>query len=402
MEEYYYRARNRKGQVTKGKIRAESEQAAAADLTQHGLVPVEIVNRKNQSIFKRDFSISRVKARDRAVMARQLSTLIESGIRTVQALNIVLEQTENPKLADILREVSYEVEGGANLSSAMERFPEVFSEFFISMVKSGEHSGRTTEVLRQVADHEERDYELLSKTRSAFIYPAFVLGAMVIMGILMVTFVLPQLVGVFKESNVDLPLITRMLIGLSGFLTDYWWFVLGFILFAAYLVFAYVRTDEGRYNLHGILLRMPVFGKLLKKIYLARFSASMEILVGGDIQIVQALLIARDILTNRIYRGIIEKTAEEVKNGGNISTALERYPEIPLMLSQMIAVGEKTGELSKSFEVVQRFYRREVDEAFNNLSQLIEPVVIIVLGVGVALLLVAVLMPMYQLVQVVS
>jgi type IV pilus assembly protein PilC len=294
------------------------------------------------------------------------------------------------------------VEGGDALSNTLEKFPRIFSEFFISMVRSGEASGRVADTLRQLADHEEQDYELLRKVRGALIYPAFVISSMIIIGIVMMLFVIPQLVELFQASDVPLPWTTRILIAVSTFLGTYWWFVLLFLALVAYLTRSYLKTPEGRLAGSALILRLPVFGALLRKLYLSRFASALETLVDSEVPVIRALLISRDILGNRVYQAIIDQAAQEVKNGSSISAALEKYPEIPLMVSQMIGVGERSGQLGKSLGAIHRFYRREVDDALQNMTQLIEPVVIVLLGIGVALLIASVLMPIYQLVQVIS
>lgn len=402
MAEYHYRARNRQGKVTKGTIKAISEEQANIMLAEHRLIPLEIQDVKSLSVFKREFDIRWVKVRDRAIMARQLATMIDAGIPILQALRILVVQTENARLADIIREVSYDVEGGELLSNALEKFPKVFSEFFVSMIRSGEASGRVSDTLEQLAEHEERDYDLIRKVRGAMIYPIFVVLSMTVLGIVMMVFVLPQLVSLFRESEVPLPWTTRLLIGISSFAGSYWWFIILFVALAVYLFLSYLRTSEGRYNVSGVVLRLPILGIILRKLYLARFSGALKTLVESEIPVIRALLVSRDILGNRVYQAIIDQTAEEVKNGSTISAALEKYPEIPLMVSQMISVGERSGQLANSLAVVHRFYRREVDESLQNISQLIEPLVILLLGLGVAVLLSAVLMPIYNLVQVIS
>jgi type IV pilus assembly protein PilC len=270
------------------------------------------------------------------------------------------------------------------------------------MVRSGEQSGRVAEALERLADNEERNYSLISKVRGALIYPGFVISAMLVMGLLMVIFVIPQLTSLFNQSEAELPFITKVLIGVSAVVGSYWWFILLFIIVAVVLVSFYVRTTEGRYNLHAIFLKLPIAGRLLQKMYLAQFTGAMEVLVKSEIPVVQALMVARDIMGNKIYRQIIDETAEEVKNGSTISGAFEKYPEIPMMVSQMISVGERSGELGKSLNSVNRFYQREVNDAVQNMTQLIEPIVIVVLGAGVGLMIIAVLMPIYQLVNVIQ
>jgi len=402
MTDFQYRVRNRQGNVSKGIIKANSEEEATSMLAQHGLVPIELRDTKDVSFFKRELTVKNVSVRDRAILSRQLATMISSGIPILQSLRILVSQTESSKLAEILREVSYDIEGGESLSNALEKYPRQFSEFYVSMVRSGEQSGRISESLERLADNEERNYALISKVRGAFVYPVFVVVVMLVMGILMVVFVVPQLATLFEQSEAELPLITRMLMGFAGVVTGYWWFIIIFVALAAYMIVYYVRTTEGRYNLHALFLRIPVAGRLLQKLYLAQFTGAMEVLVKSEIPVVQALLVARDIMGNKIYRQIVDETAEEVKNGATISSSFEKYPEIPMMVSQMISVGERSGELSKSLGSINRFYQREVNDAVENMAQLIEPLVITILGVGVAVMIVAILMPIYQLVNIIQ
>lgn len=402
MPDFHYRARNRQGRVTKGVMKAASEEQASAILSEHGLVPVEIIDARNLSVLRREFTVQHVRVRDRAIMARQLATMITAGIPVLQAVRVLATQTENVRLSGILREVSYDIEGGGALSDALEKYPQAFSEYFVSIVRSGEQAGRVAEALEQLADHEERDYELVSKVRRALVYPAFVVVTMTVIAAAMMVFVLPQLITLFEQSGVPLPLVTRVLIAVASFVASYWWFLLLFLFLASFLLYSYLRTPEGRYNAHAVLLRLPVFGKILRKLYLARFSGALQTLIGSEVPVVRSLLVARDALGNRIYQAIIEETAEEVKNGSTISASLEKYPEIPMMVSQMISVGERSGELGASLGAVHRFYRREVDEALDNLSQLVEPVIVVLLGIGVAVLLAAVLLPIYRLVQVIT
>lgn len=402
MPEYSYRARTRLGRVTKGTVKAANPERASAMLAEHGLVPLELQDVRELRFWKRELKIGGVRIRDRAIFARELSTMIEAGIPILQALRILAQQTESARLADILRNVSYEVEGGSPLSNALEKYPRAFSDFFISMVRSGEASGQVSRSLSALADHEERDAELIRKVRTALLYPIFVLAVMIVLVLVMANFVMPQLTDLFREANVSLPLITRLLLGVTLFLQGYWWFVLLFLGIAGYIAFAYLRTPEGQYNLSSFVLRVPGLSTLLQKLYLARFSGALQTLLDAEVPVVRALLIARDVLSNRVYQEIIERTAEDVKNGSTISQAFERYPDVPMMVSAIVSVGERSGQLGRAFGNIHRFYRRDVDDALGNLTALIEPVVIILVGVGVAFLLAAVLLPLYGLVQVIS
>lgn len=402
MSEYAYRARTRLGNVTKGTIKATTAERASQMLAEHGLVPLELRDVRELSVWRRQLKFGGVKVRDRAIFARQLATMIEAGIPILQGLRILVQQTENARLADILQEVSYEVEGGGSFSAALEKYPRVFTEFFVSMVRSGEASGRVAASLQTLADHEEADAELIRKVRTAMIYPAFVIGVLFVLMGLVTVFVLPQITTMFQEAKVGLPLPTRVLIGLTTFLRGYWWFLGLFGVLAGYLGTSYMRTPEGRYNVSAAVLHLPLFGRFLRKLYLARFSGALQTLLEAEVPVVRALLIARDVLTNRLYQTIIDQTAEDVKSGSSIAASFERFPEIPIMVSEMVRVGERAGQLGQSFGAIYRFFRRDVDNTIANLTALIEPVVIVVLGIAVAFLLTAVLLPLYGLVQVIT
>lgn len=402
MPEYSYRARTRLGRATRGTIKAASPERASEMLAEHGLVPLEIQDVRELRFWKRELKFGGVRTRNRAVFARELATMIEAGIPILQALRILAQQTDSARLADILRNVSDEVEGGSLLSNALEKYPKDFSEFFISMVRSGEASGQVSKALLSLAEHEERDAELIRKVRTALIYPAFVLAMMAVLVLIMANFVLPQLTELFAEADVALPLITRVFLGGTLFVQRFWWFVLLFLGMAGYIATSYLRTQEGRYNASAFVLRLPLFSTLLQKLYLARFSGALETLLEAEVPVVRALLIARDVLANRVYQDIIERTTEEVKNGSTISQSLERYPDIPMMVSAMVGVGERSGRLGQAFGNIHRLYRRDVDDALNNLTVLIEPIVIVVIGIGVAFLLAAVLLPIYGLIQVIA
>ncbi len=402
MPEYSYRARTRLGRVTKGTVKAASPERASEMLAEHGLVPLEIQDVRELAFWKRDIKFGGVRTRDRAIFARELATMIEAGIPILQALRILGQQTDSARLADILRNVSYEVEGGSLLSNALEKYARDFSEFFVSMVRSGEASGQVSKALLSLAEHEERDAELVRKVRTALLYPAFVLVMMVVLVLIMANFVMPQLTQLFEEAHVALPLITRVFLGVTLFLQRFWWFVLLFLGIVVYITMSYLRTQEGKYNASAFVLRLPLLSTLLRKLYLARFSGALQTLLEAEVPVVRALLIARDVIANRVYQNIIERTAEDVKNGSTISQALEKYPDIPMMVSAMIGVGERSGQLGQAFGNVHRLYRRDVDDALSNLTVLIEPIVIVVIGIGVAFLLAAVLLPIYSLIQVVS
>lgn len=402
MPEYVYRARTRSGGVTRGKVKAPSAERASTMLAEHGLLALDVTDIKELRFWRRDFSFRRVRARDRAVAARQIGTMVQAGIPILQALRIVVQQTENTKLAGILQSVSYDVEGGSSLSDALAQHSMVFSEFFVSMVRAGEASGKVASTLEALAEHEERDAAVMRKVRSAMVYPAFVVAALFALVIVMMVFVMPQLIEFFREANVPLPLLTRIMIGATNILIGYWWFFLLFLGVALYLVAGYLRTAEGQYNFSAFVLRLPVFNRVLRKLYLARFAGAMQTLLVADVPVVRALLIGRDVLTNLVYQRIIERVAEDVKNGSSIAQALERHPEVPLMVSAMVSVGERSGQLGASFGIVQKFFQRDVDDLLASLTTLLEPALIVAVGLAVGAVILGIMMPMYSLVRVIT
>jgi type IV pilus assembly protein PilC len=399
MPRYHYRARTKEGRIVTGEMQAASPEKVAAALSQHGLVATEVVDVRELSIFRRELQFRRVKARDRAVMVRQMAAMISSGIPMLQALRILAQQTESPRLAEILRDVTHDVEGGETFSDALEKHESVFSGFFVSMVRAGERSGRLAEILEKLANYEERAEELTRKVRGAMIYPAFVITVMIILGAVFMTVILPSLKGMFEEVNVPMPLLTRILITTGDFLRDYWYLILLAIVVIAAALRRYYHTEEGRYNMSEVLLRLPILGRIMQKLYLARFTGALGTLLASEVPVIRSLKIARDTLGNRVYEKIVDEVIGAVESGSSIGEALGKYPRIPLMVSNMISVGEKSGELPQALEIIHNYYSREVDEAMRNFTGLLEPIIILAVGIGVGMLLVAVLMPVYRLVQ---
>ena len=381
-------------------IEAEDEQEITRLLEEKGLVLIELKNIEQKKQSSLDFVVSflnKIKTKDIVIFSRQFSVMLKASVPVVKALGILIKQTQNPKLQLILVEVAGNVDGGMKLSQAFSKHPKAFSDFFVAMIKSGETTGRLDEVLEYLADQQEKDYDLMSKIKGAMIYPIFIVCMLFVVGIVMMIVVVPKLTSILQETGGELPLSTKILIGVSSFLSAYW-YILIILLILIFISFKYFKqTPVGKKSFDHFVIKMPVFGKLFQKIYLVRFSRSLSTLSSGGLPLVDALNITSEIVGNNVYQEIIHKTVKEVKEGNQMVSVLIESKEIPSMVSYMIGVGEQTGKLELVLEKLSDFYSREIDNMVTNLVSLIEPLIMVVLGVAVGLMVAAIILPMYNL-----
>jgi len=394
---FNYQARTKKGEIQAGVIEASSKEAAILLLQKYGLY-ITYLERTEVPFYAREVEIfKRVSRRDIVLFSRQLSIMFASKVSLVEALSTIASQTKNLEFREIILDLSQEVEGGNAFSKALSRHPQIFSSFYISMVKSGEESGKLSESLAYLADHLEKEYYLISKLRGAMIYPSLVIMVTIVVLFLMMFFVIPQLTKVLQESSLPLPIVTRLVIGLSLFLRKWGFFFIGLLAVLIIFVLRYIATSSGKENLDKILLRLPIIGETLKMVYLSRFAENLSTLISGGLPIAQALQTTGEIVGNTVYQKIIFMTRDEVRRGEPISSVLRRYPEaFPPVFCQMTLVGEKTGTLEKTLLNIVYFYQKEVDRSIDNLLSILEPVLIVFLGVIVAGLMAAVLLPLYR------
>jgi len=343
--------------------------------------------------------LSRVNGKDLVVFSRQFSVMVGSSVPVVETLKTLSKQTPKPKLRRVIAEISDEVDSGGTLSGSLAKRPEIFSNFYVSVVKSGEQSGKLDDALNYIADEMEKDYDMNSKVRGAMIYPVFVVTMMVAIGFLMMIFVVPKLTTIIVETGSELPVATRVLISISDFLISYWWIIIGLLVLAAFGLRLYLKSFAGRSQFDYWILKIPIFGKLLQMIYLVRFTRSMNTLIIGGVNISSSLEVAGEVVNNKYYQRIIQETIAEVQGGNSICTVFIRTKEIPTMVSQMILVGEKTGKLDVTLEKVTNFYNREITTTLGNLMSLIEPSLMVVMGLGVGVMVAAILLPMYNVVS---
>lgn len=395
---FTYQARSKDGQIQAGKVEASSREAALILLQKGNLFVTSLEQIEQKPFYARNIKLfSGTSKKDIVNFSRQLSLMFKSKIPLVQSLRAIVEQTKKGDLRERILEVSHEVEGGTPFSQALSAHPKLFSAFYISMIKAGEASGTLSESLNYLADHLEREYHMTSKIQGAMIYPIMIL--FVVVGVLgmMMFFVIPSMTKVLTETGQELPAVTKAVIALSSFLRTWWWLMFLVLGGGLTLFFRYIRTIRGKQIKDKVLLRVPFVGQFLKMTYVSRFAENLSTLITGGLPISQALDIVGEVIGNDIYRNIVMEVKEEVGRGEKISKTLTRYlDEFPPILTQMVAVGEKTGTLDQSLMNVVGFYREELNRGIDNLLGIMEPLMVVFLGGVVGGIMAAILLPLYK------
>jgi type IV pilus assembly protein PilC len=398
MPTFKYRVRLSNGRLQAGVVEAPDLTEANGALQDRGfeVLSLEPFAKSGVSFNSLPF-LNAITPKDIVVVARTLSVMISASVPVVDSLKNIARQTKNPKLRTVMADVAAEVESGARMSDALERYPRVFGGFFINMIRSGETSGQLEQVLEYLAEQQEKDYDLTSKIKGALIYPAFIVTAMIIVGFVMMTFVVPQLTNILQEANVELPFSTRALITVSGFFQAWWGLIIVLTIGALVGMRFSMQTPGGRLFFDTALLNIPVFKRLFERIYVVRFCRSMSTLLQGGVDQVSALEIVSGVVGNQVWKRMVFDTIKEVNEGNSMTTAFLRNKHVPSMMVQMLEVGEDTGRLQEVLQRVAAFFAREVDNLVANLVTLIEPIVILMLGAGVGVMVSAILLPLYQL-----
>jgi type IV pilus assembly protein PilC len=399
--EFQYKAKNEHGNVQAGKVKAADEAMALDILKQNNLDVFSIKPIKEK---KAGFSaegltgmLNAVSEKDIVIFSRQLSVLIQSNIPIVRALGTLSEQTSNPKMVLICKKMGKMVEEGSSFSEALNAYPKQFDNFYVSVVKSGETSGNLQRSLNYLADHVEKDYELKRKVKGAMMYPAVIIFAFCGVFFFLTVKVLPQLTDILKESEVELPWTTKIVITVSDFMSTNWMTVLVMIAAAVVGMIYYFKSEDGKKNLDLILFKSPLIGVLIRYVYITRFAENLRVLLEEGVSIVKAFAIMAEVMDNVIYRGLIVKIMREVEKGKSMTEPmLEEEEAFPRMVPQMLKIGEETGDTVKILKNIENFYGKEVDNITNNLTTIIEPILIIILGVGTGLLVGAIMMPIYD------
>lgn len=394
---FNYTATDDKGADSKGSIDAINIDVAISSLQRRGLVIKEINPVDKASFFERDFSLfSGVSTKDVVVLSRQLATLFEAQVSALRVFRLLASEVENVTLGKALTEVADDLQAGSAISKALAKHPKIFSEFYTNMVRSGEESGKLDEVFIFLADHLDRTYEVNAKARNALIYPAFVIFTFVVVMVLMLTVVIPKISTILTESGQEIPLYTKVVIGMSQFMVNYGIFILVAAIVGGFFFYRFLQTETGKSSLDDAKLKVPFVKNLYQKLYLSRISDNMNTMLVSGIPMIRALELTSGVVGSQVYKKVLDDATEAVKGGRSVSEALSEKKIIPGIMIQMIKVGEESGELGKILKTLSAFYSREVINAVDTLVDLIEPAMIVLLGLGVGFLLASVLIPIYN------
>jgi len=396
---FSYKARTKEGKVQKGIIEAFSKKGALSVLEKYGFYVISLEETKKLSFFQQDIFLQKVSLKDITTFTRQISIMLKSAISPVEALRGQVSQAENQGFREKILKIAEMVETGSPLSQAFSIYPDIFDSFYVNCVKSGETSGKVADSLNYLAEHLESEYNLKSKIKSAMIYPIVVVTASIAVFGLVMFFIVPRMTSVLQDMSGELPASTKVIISLSNFIKGGGWILIAAFFASLFFIPEYLkRSEDGKKFYDRISLQIPMLGDFNKKVYLSRFAENLSILIVAGLPITQALKITRKIIGNSVYEEIIRNTEEKVSRGETISSVLSRYPkEIPSFLVQMVLTGEKTGRLEDTLKNVVDFYEGDIERFVNNLTKIIEPVMIIFLGIMVGILVISIFVPLFQL-----
>jgi type IV pilus assembly protein PilC len=401
---YLYKVRDRQGKLLEGSLEADSTTLVVNRLRQMGYVPIAI-DQKDDSGLQKELKMpfgGKPKMKDVAVFSRQFATMINSGLSLLRALYILAEQTENKQLCGVVDQVRQDVERGASLSQALGRHPKVFNRLYVAMVRAGETGGVLDSVLLQLASTIEKQVELRRKVKSAMTYPIVVLGLCLIIVVAMLMFIVPTFKTLYADLGGTLPLPTRMLIGLSTLITKLWWLMALVAGGGIYGFRRWIATDNGRRIWDRVKLRMPIFGKLVHKTALTRFASTLAVLMRSGVPILESLEITSQTVNNDVLSEAVKDVQSGVKQGESMAKPLATHSVFPPMVTQMIAVGEETGAVDTMLDKIGEFYDQEVEATVNALTSLLEPLLIVMLGSCVGGMVIALYMPLFNIIKLIK
>lgn len=398
MRTFNYQARdNKTGKVVKSTVKAENEIAAGKLLLEQDLVPIHI-SEADQDSFIEKF-MNRITLKDKVVFSRQLSTLIGAGLPLTQALHTVYEQTENKALKVIVSDIVTSVEGGKTLSESFAKHPKVFDKLYLSLVNAGEVSGTLDTALKRIANQQEKDAQMMSKIRGAMTYPAIVLCVIILVMSFLLIQVVPQVDKLYKDMNKTLPFVTQIMVAVANFLISFWWLVLIGIGVAIFFLIRYFQTESGSRVMDSFKLNVPLFKHMFRKLYMARFLRTAELLLETGVAMLDSLDIAGEAVNNSLVAESIAAAAEKVQGGKALSAAIKDQEYILPLVPQMISIGEQSGKISEMMAKAAQVYEEELDEQIKALSTAIEPVLMVVLALMAGTMVAAILLPIYSLVN---
>lgn len=356
---------------------------------------------------KRSYDIAavltkRVSLADRTFIARQLAVMIESGLPITQAIRSLSEQTVNPQVEEALATILHDLENGYKFSDAIKKHPKIFNQVFVAVIAAGEATGKLDVALNLLATEQERDQRFRGRVVGALLYPVFIIVAMIVVALIMVTRIVPALESVFKEADVDLPWMTKVVIAITNSLIHYWWAYIVILIVAITLFLRWIHSDDGKRSFNGTVLKLPVFGTLIRNLEMARFTGIFGLMVQSGVPIIHAIESVARVLDNEIYREALMNVARNVERGSPIAQSLIKYDVFPATVTQMIAVGEESGKLEQVLFRLADYYESETDQNIKNITALTEPIVFVIVGLGVAFLVFSIIVPIYNLANVIK
>ncbi len=386
------------GKQRTGTIEAVNLDLAIASLQRRGLIisKIDEAGEKKSMFGARIKIFERVTNADVVMVSRQITTLFEAQVSALRAFKLLASEARTPQLAEKLSEVANDIQSGSTISGALSRHPDMFSSFYVNMVKAGEESGKLDETFAFLADHMDRNYELTSKARNALVYPAFIMFTFVTVMTLMMTLVIPRLAIMIEQSGQEIPVYTRIVIGISHFMTHYVFLMIIMLVVGGFFLYRYGKTQQGKILFSRARLEIPVIGGIYQKIFLSRISDNLSTMLKSGIQVLRGLEITGSVVEDPVYERMLGAVALDVKAGLPLSEAFRKHPELPGIVVAMVKIGEETGNMGTILETMARYYRREVDNAVDTMVSLIEPIMIVMLALGVAVLLSSVLLPIYN------
>ncbi len=396
MPTYTYIAKSSPHKTLQGEIEAETQQEAINKLAQMGYFPISVSVKGIYSDSSVVFGLRRIPHKDIVLFTHQLLTLIESGVNIINALNSVSNQMPNKYLRVILNEVISKIKDGKTLSASLAGYPGIFSELYTSMILSGEVGGKLELVLRHLADFLEKEEEFKNSLRAALVYPIFVFVVGVSTVVILLTFVIPRLVTMFQDMGQSLPLPTQVLIAVSGFLRNYGWIILAIFFVFIFLLQRIKRTVQGRFYWDSFKLKLALWGEIILKTEISRLMRTLSLLLSSGITIVRSLEISRSIIANQVLRSEIQRFKEEIINGANFSRSLKTSRFFPEFVTNIVSIGEETGSLEKSLLRIANDYEKEVDRILKTLARMLEPLIILIIGVVVGFIVLSMLLPIFQ------
>ena len=394
---FQYEARTREGKKITGTKEADNTSDVAKNLKEKGYYILDISKKQEKKDISEYLSFSkRVKLKDLAIFSQQFSAIINAGISLVDALNIIGEQMEHPRLKEALEQIQQDVETGNSLAEAASRHPDVFPNLYVQLLKAGETGGVLDQVLQNLADHYERQEKLKSMVKSALYYPLAIVGVAALVVVFLVAVVVPTFVEMFADFGAQLPLPTRILLAVSGFIQSYWWLIIIILALVIYGFSKYKKTPKGKERLDKFILKIPVVGSMMKKIYISRFASTLAMMLQSGVDLLSSLALVEDVVGNKVFADILTDARIQVREGVNMSEPLIKSDFFPPMVTQMIQVGEETGDIDHMLTKISDFYDDEVENSVDGVVSLIEPVMIVALAVVVGSIVISIILPMFD------